>query len=180
MLRIASGAVYLGEVRLPASARKPADLFGIEQHDLSHLTPNERSVYDFIEAAAAEDRELEPNDEIAHQCGWSGTGTVSDILRRLERKGVIKVESFQRGRKVWVARMEKWTAAPPCTAPHWRDVYRESRGKTPTVPPARIATVANVAMTVNQIMRERNLPMVEAQVLLMSYGVGAYLSEREA
>lgn len=138
--------------------------------DLTHI---ERQVLAFVARAAEAGRELESNEEIAHQLDFSGTGTIRGIMIRLERKGHIKTQSYQRGRQVYHEGLKRWTGAPSCTAPHWRDIYDRDVDKTPTLPTAKLHQFPNVMSAVNKLMRDHNMTFANAQVALMSMGVSA-------
>lgn len=134
------------------------------------LTEIERSVLEFVERAALQERELESNEAIADALGFSGTGTIRGIMLRLERKGYVRIESYQRGRKVYATRVERWTRPPMCVVPHWRTVFDQSR-ETPSLPLARLLSFPTVVAEINRLQRERNLSFADAQIVLMSYGV---------
>src|SRR3546814_8934868 len=53
--------------------------------------------------------------------GASSDSTPPTIVRRLEEKGLIKVDRFQRSRRVYIVATDKWTPMPLNTAPHWRN-----------------------------------------------------------
>lgn len=146
------------------------DAAQVASTDLPSLTEIEHAVLQFIERAALQDRELEANDDIGHALGFSGTGTVRGIMLRLERKGYITTQSYQRGRKVYAARIDKWTKPPLCVVPHWRTILDKSR-ETPSLPVAKLMEFPTIVAEINRLQRERNLPFQEAQVVLMAYGV---------
>jgi hypothetical protein len=154
------------------------DLFERRAILAADLTHSERTVLQFVEAAAEAGRELESNEDIAEHLNFSGTGTVRGIMLRLERKGYIVTESFQRGRRVFSKRIGKWTRSPLCTIPHWRTVLQKSKGETPALPFHKLAEVQNIMHEVRTIMVERGLDMMDAQLVLMSYGVSMMAAER--
>src|SRR3546814_19759806 len=47
---------------------------------------------------------------------WSSDVCSSDL-----EKGLIKVDRFQRSRRVYIVATDKWTPMPLNTAPHWRN-----------------------------------------------------------
>lgn len=55
----------------------------------------------------------------------NSVSTTVVILKRLERKGMIKVDRYQRARRVTILKSGKATAAPSSLAPHWRDRPRD-------------------------------------------------------
>lgn len=142
------------------------------------LTDNERTVLEYVERAALQQRELESNDEIGDRLQFTSTGGVRAVMLRLERKGFVKVRSYQRGRSVYAVRIGKWTKPPICTVPHWRSVERVSRKDTPTQPVVSLMTVPTIMTEVNRLMRERNLTFASAQIVLMSYGVSMLAAEQ--
>jgi hypothetical protein len=146
------------------SARDP-------EQELPALTGIERKVLDFIERAALQERQIEPKDEIAHQLGFSGTGTIRGIELRLERKGYIKIKCFQRGRQIYAVRLGKWTKPPMCIVPHWTTILDKSAKETPTLSIAKLLEFPTIVAEINRLQRERNLAFQDAQVVLMSYGV---------
>lgn len=151
-----------------------AEMFIKLRPEIGDLTPNERNVLSVITAAAIQGRELESSETIAYNLGFDGTGTIRGIMVRLEKAGYISCRSFQRGRQVWVKSIDRWTAAPPCQVPHWREVYAQSKQSTPTLPKQTVSAVPSIAQTVMRLMSERAITFADAQVVLMSYGVSAY------
>jgi hypothetical protein len=137
---------------------------------LSPLTAIEHKVLDFVERAALQERELDDNDEIADALDFTGTGTVRGIMLRLERKGYVKIESFQRGRRVYAVRIDKWTKPPMCLVPHWRTILDRSK-ETPSLSVGKLMEFPTVMAEVNRLQREHNVDFANAQIILMSYGV---------
>lgn len=58
-----------------------------------------------------------------------GSGALVDIDGRLIARGLIRVETYQVSRRVFVVELDLWTAAPANTAPHWR-MRPEHQGRT--------------------------------------------------
>jgi hypothetical protein len=135
------------------------------------LSANERNVLLYCERAAREDRLLEGVEDMAFELKLEGTGAIRNIMVRLEAKGFIKNRCFQRGRQVYVASLDKWTKEPANTTPHWKHVYEQSKNNTPTLPRKRIEEASTVMAAVTRLMREKNISMPEAQIMLMSFGV---------
>lgn len=52
--------------------------------------------------------------------GFKSVGSPITMMHRLERRGLIRVWSFQRSRVVEIVLSGKKTAAPENTTPHWR------------------------------------------------------------
>jgi len=151
-----------------------------DRHDPPEtLTAVEKNVLEFIERAALQGRELEPNDTIGLHLGFNPQcGGVRAVMRRIERKGFIKIRSFQRGRSVFAVRIGKWTKPPLCTVPHWRTIEEKSRDETPTQPVYALIEAPTVMDEVQRLMRERSLSMPQAQIVLMSYGVMMLAAEQ--
>lgn len=154
------------------------DLFEQRSILAADLTHSERTVLTIIEAAAEAGRELDANDDIAEHLGFSGSGTVRGIMLRLERKGYIVTESYQRGRRVFSKRMGKWTQAPLCTVPHWRTVLRKSKSDTPTLPFHKLAEIPTILQEARRMMLEHSMTLADAQLALMSRGVSMLAAER--
>jgi hypothetical protein len=95
------------------------------------LTFIEQRVFDICVADAEAGRPLTPNDEIAAEIGATGAGTVPGILARIEAKGHISREIYQRGRMVCIVATGKCTAPPECQVIHWRKLA--DRAPTPAI-----------------------------------------------
>lgn len=117
------------------------------------LTRNERIVYEALVRAADATEPAPKNDELMGMLGCSSDSTPPHTVRKLEEKGLIEVERFQRTRQVCIVATGKCTAMPMSTAPHWRDRPRE-------VPAPSIAAV-----------RER-APDIAAQILTQAAKMG--------
>jgi hypothetical protein len=57
--------------------------------------------------------------------------TAAGVLNRLEAKGYITRQAFQRGVQVCIVESGLCTAPPPCTVPHWRAITE--RVPTPAI-----------------------------------------------
>lgn len=156
---------------------EPSQQFATSEADLNH---NERLVLAFVARAAEAGRELDSNEEIADQLGLDGTGTIRGIMLRLERKGYVETRSFQRGRQVYHKGLQLWTAAPPCTVPHWRTIYDRDVAKTPSQPKSTVEQFPNIMAVLDQLMKQHNLTFANAQVMLMSHGVSALAAQQGA
>jgi DNA-binding transcriptional MocR family regulator len=78
-------------------------------------------------------REVCPtSEEIAFQLDI-GLSTVPTILRRLEARGLIRRQIFQRTRQVTIVSTGRSTAMPTNTAPHWRQRPPGVRVPTPAL-----------------------------------------------
>lgn len=156
----------------------PAELFRLSNLDLADLTDSERAMLAYCERAATEDRVLEGNDDLAEELGYEGGSMTRYVLQGLERKGYVKTESFQKGRRVWVRSLDKWTKTPACTVPHWRTTHDKSRG-TPTLPIQTLRQVPTTMEYIHRMMRE-GMTMVAAQHELLSRGISHREMEQEA
>jgi DNA-binding MarR family transcriptional regulator len=92
-------------------ARKP---------DVIH-DPWEMMVYRALRAAADEGRECPSADDLSDLIGSSSVSTTVAIIQRLERKGMIRVQRFQRCRRVRITETGKWTKEPTNKAQPWRE-----------------------------------------------------------
>lgn len=81
--------------------------------------PWEMQIYRSIRAAALADLPCPTCDDLADLTGASAVASTVNVIHRLERKGVIKVERYQRSRRCYVFEVSKWTA-PVDESPHWR------------------------------------------------------------
>lgn len=154
--------------------REIADEYGRE------LSFNEKTVLAYCERAAEENRELEPKDTIAHEMGLIGMGgSIRGIMLRLEQKGFIKTEFYQRGRRVQILSSGKWTKAPRNTSPHWRTIFDHSRKSTPALPIHTVAQkVPNAAMWINTEARASNRPLADVMVELICRGIACAEADR--
>lgn len=141
-------------------------------------TEVELAVLEFVERAALQERRLEGVEEIAHALGFKGSGTIRGIMLRLERKGYVKIESYQRGQRVYAVRLDKWTLPPMCLVPHYSTIYEKSKRDTPTQPVSNLLQFPSVLAEVNRLQRERGVTFSDAQVMLMSLGVQMMAIER--
>ena len=92
---------------------------------LQTLSENEQKVYMAL-VDAAEACEPCPNaDDLRALLDFDSVSGTVQIIQRLEAKGLIEVQRFQRSRRVRIVATDKWTARPVNIAPHWRDRPRE-------------------------------------------------------
>lgn len=147
------------------------------QPGLPDLTPVERQIYEMCVTAANEGRELDSTEIMATRIGANSFSTVPGILKRLERKGWITRSVFQKGRQVCIVQSGRCTIAPPDQTPHWRLIVDRSKDSTPTIARHTIAQTVPALMTyLDRMMREENLTLQAAQIMLMSRG----MAHREA
>lgn len=112
------------------------------------LTTVEQRVYDQCREAAAKGLPAPSIEELTAEIGASGVSTVPGIMKRLEAKGYITRQIFQRGRIVCISATGQCTLPPRDQTPHWR--VRTERVPSPAI----------------QSVRERNKPisaMIEAE-----------------
>jgi hypothetical protein len=101
-----------------AAPKSPVDVYRGQRP-----TPVEQHALDYCIKCAREGKVLTRLDlclAIGSQNYYGGTGP--GILNRLVDKGFIERRVFQRGVMVRPIGMNEWTATPPCTVPHWRDI----------------------------------------------------------
>jgi len=109
------------------------------------LTERQQRLYDSIAAAARAGEVCPTNKAIAAASGLVSASAVADALGRLQRKGKVRVERFNRARVVHLPDLGLATATPPVAsprglAPHWRE-------RLPGVPLPEPAARAAVAGT---------------------------------
>lgn len=80
---------------------------------LPELTQWEMIAYDAIYNAAESGEPCPLNLDIEMMLGCNSTSTAPKVVRRLERKGLIVVERFQKYRRIQVVATGKWTADSP-------------------------------------------------------------------
>ena len=75
-------------------------------------------------------------DELVERCGCNAVSTTADLVKRLERRGLIRVERYQRSRRIHVLATGKATAEPMNKRPHWRTTPRPT--SLPSVAPSYV------------------------------------------
>lgn len=129
-------------------ARNP---FEIRREMASSLSPIEREVLSRCQQAAEAGEPAPSIEDLTEAIGATGVSTVPGIMKRLEAKGYITRNIYQRGRQIFITATGQSTAPPNCLAPHWRT-------RSETVPTPAI-----------QAIRERSKPvaaMIEAEARL--------------
>src|SRR3546814_7664867 len=96
------------------------------------MSQSERVIYQALVNAAEAMRPCPKNDDLMGLIGASSDSTPPTIVRRLEEKGLIKVDRFQRSRRVYIVATDKWTPMPLNTAPHWRNRPQQVRSEEHT------------------------------------------------
>ncbi|MEO8375366.1 MAG: MarR family winged helix-turn-helix transcriptional regulator [Sphingomonas bacterium] len=84
------------------------------------LTEMERVALVLIAEAAEAGRQAPTADDIQERTGCNSISTTVNLVRRLELRGLIEVERFQRTRRITVVSTGKRTAAVSNETPHWR------------------------------------------------------------
>lgn len=107
------------------------------------------------------------------------SGAITGILNRLERKGHITRQIFQRGMIVCIAETGQCTAPPSDTSPHWRLRDRSSDPPAPAIQQTRQRDVSLFTM-IEQAARTEGKPITEFLVDLVYIGWHGYAAEREA
>ena len=85
------------------------------------LSQSEQIVYEALVSAAERMEPCPKHDELNAMIGCSSTSASPTIVKRLEEKGLIEVERFQRTRQVCIVATGKCTSRPLNTVPHWRN-----------------------------------------------------------
>ena len=96
------------------------------------LPEMERATLALIAEAAEAGRPAPTADDIQEHTGCNSISTTVNLVRRLELRGLIEVERFQRTRRITLVSTGKRTAAVSNETPHWRKGTRP--GSVPGVP----------------------------------------------
>lgn len=91
------------------------------------LSAWEREVLACIAEAAEAGRVAPTGDELQERCGCESISTTVHLVQRLERKGLIRVERYQRTRRITILSTGKATAPVVNKTPHWRTKKRPGR-----------------------------------------------------
>ncbi len=83
---------------------------------------------------AREGKPCPTNDSLAEELYISRAGTIAKVMERAENAGLIRVESFQRGRIVTIVQLGISTSEIP-RIPHWRTRSGVKRAATRREPP---------------------------------------------
>lgn len=84
------------------------------------ITIWESRIFAALSDAAENGRPCPIAEELSIWAGCSAISTTVRLVQRLEQRGLIKVESYQRARRVTIVATGKSTAAVTNPAPHWR------------------------------------------------------------
>jgi DNA-binding MarR family transcriptional regulator len=96
------------------------------------LTEMERETLALIAEATEAGRQAPTADDIQERIGCNSISTTVNLVRRLELRGLILVERFQRTRRITLVSTGKRTAAVSNETPHWRSAPRKR--SAPSVP----------------------------------------------
>lgn len=94
---------------------------------------NERLIYRALVRAANAGKPCPTADELSEIIGSHSVSTTVGVIQRLEKKGKVKVDRYQRGRRVTIVATGKTTRACMNTAPHWRDRPHDVPSPAPTI-----------------------------------------------
>jgi hypothetical protein len=122
----------------------------------------EQRIYDLYVTAAAEGRPAPSIDDLSRAIDAQGAATIPGITRRLEEKGYITRQIYQRGRMVCITATGQCTLPPNDQTPHWR--FRTDRVPSPAI----------------QTVRQRAKPiaaMIEAEARLLGKSLSDFLSD---
>lgn len=110
----------------------------------SAATEAERIVLQALIKAANSHAPCPSNNELAELLGASSTATPVGILRRLQARGIIRVERFSTSRQVTIVASGRRTKIAGVKAPHWRDRPEHA---------AKLATVGNLGPRLAELIR---------------------------
>lgn len=140
----------------------PKTAFEVRQNCRGLLTPIEQRIYDRYFQAAEAGEPAPSIEDLQVEIGADGASTVPGITKRIEAKGYITREIYQRGRTICIVSTGQCTLPPRDQTPHWRL-------RTENVPSPAIQTV-----------RERVKPvaaMIEAEARLLGKSLPEFLSD---
>lgn len=104
---------------------------------MTQLTPTEGVLFARLVAAVEAGEECPKNNALCGLLGHASPSSVSPLLNRLERKGLIVITRFQNGRDVFIPSLGKGTAHfSGSRTSHWRD--RGERSERPDVQKGRM------------------------------------------
>lgn len=136
---------------------------------MSDLTERERIVFDAMNAAAEACLPAPKHDELNELIGCTSTSSSPTIVRRLEEKGLIQVERFQRTRQVCIVATGKCTAIP--MGSHAHHVARGIGKDTPVPSPQTMkAREPDLFRAIAVDAGAHNVPLVEFMQDMMAFG----------
>ena len=122
------------------------------------LSPWERAVLACIAAAAEAGRTAPTGDELQECCGCESISTTVHLVQRLERKGLIRVQRYQRTRRITILATGKATAPVTNKTPHWRT--RKRPGRLPSAAlPALKSRRPDIAMEIIKAARREGMAL---------------------
>lgn len=142
------------------------------------LTPIEKRIYDACLEAAVGNLPAPSVETLTVMIGASAPSTVPGIMGRLEAKGYITRNIYQRGRQVCIVDRGICTLAPANTAPHWRLRPRTESPPTPAIQQLRQREQSLTAM-IEQEARSRGVPFATMLEDLVYIGWHGYRAEKE-
>jgi SOS-response transcriptional repressor LexA len=140
----------------------PKTPFDVRLAARNPLTPIERTVLERCKEAAAAGERAPSIEELTAAIGATGVSTVPGIMNRLEAKGYITRQIYQRGRVVCITETGQCTRPPNDQTPHWR--FRTDRVPSPAI----------------QSIRDKAKPvaaMIEAEARLLGKSLPDFLSD---
>lgn len=84
--------------------------------------PWEMMIFRRLREAADAGEDCPTCDDLADLIGANAVATTVGVMQRLERKGLILVERYQRTRRVTIVATGAQTREPVNQAPHWREI----------------------------------------------------------
>ncbi len=96
------------------------------------LSSTEASILSALTDAAARGLRCPTNEDLADMLGLRAVSSPVWLMQRLEARGAIRVERFQRERRVTIVATGQATAAVRNPAPHWRDRPRDVPAPSPS------------------------------------------------
>ena len=163
---------------MATAARKFDGPFDLRRRILrdTALTSIERDVLEICWRAAAENRVLDSQEDIAEVMGFQSPSSAADVMRRLETKGYIRRQLYQRGRQVCIVATGQCTAPPSNTAPHWR--LRTERVQAPAIQQVR-SRMPEASVLIEHEARRLGKHMTDFLADLVYIGWHQYAAEKE-
>lgn len=163
-----------------ATAFAEANVTGLKSRSFTvapqPLTAIENVAYEALKQIANEGRRAtQPELCAATGVGYQ-TGALPAILKRLEEKGHITRQVFQRGMTVCIVETGQCTAAPECTVPHWRSIT--DRPPTPAIHQVRQHDMS-IARWIETEARTKGRNMADFLVELVLRGAQDYRADQE-
>jgi DNA-binding MarR family transcriptional regulator len=91
---------------------------------LEQLKGWERTAYEVLFDAAERGAPAPTADDLQAACGCNSVSTTVNLVQRLEQRGLIAVERYQRSRRITITATGKATAPVKNATPHWRSQPR--------------------------------------------------------